>query len=172
MLRPFFTALAAVALTGCAAEPQSSHAETIAALHLTGRVVDAADILSPQLEAELDTILERLEKDTKVQLVVATTPDLGGNDINDYSLKLANAWGIGSDERDDGLLLLVAPNERKVRIEVGIGLEASVKDEEAGEIIRNDIIPAFRVGQYEQGVSAGVTSLVNEVTTVEVKEAA
>ena len=92
--------------------------------------------------------------------MVATTPDLKGYDINDYSFELANAWGIGSNERDDGLLVLVAPNERRVRIEVGLGLEASVRDEEAEEIIREAIIPAFQNGDFEKGISQGVNRLI------------
>ncbi|MEL6486322.1 MAG: TPM domain-containing protein, partial [Pseudomonadota bacterium] len=98
--------------------------------------------------------------------------DLTGKDIAAYSLDLANSWGIGSEERDDGLLLLVAPNERQVRIEVGYGLEASVKDEEAAEIIANQIIPHFRESDYEGGIEAGVGALIDEVTPFELKEAA
>jgi len=116
--------------------------------------------------------LAQLEVDTQVQLVVATTPDLSGEDIALYSLNLANAWGIGSEERDDGLLVLVAPNERRVRIEVGVGLEASVKDEEAAEIIASHMIPRFRESDYEGGIEAGVEALMDEVKPFEMKEAA
>lgn len=160
---------AAALLSGCAADARE--AET-PALELTGRVVDAADVLSGSAEERLNTKLEALENDTGVQLVVATTPSLGGFLIDDYSLDLANDWGIGSAERNDGLLLLVAPNERKVRIEVGRGLEASVKDEEAAEIIRDDIVPSFSKEDYDSGVDAGVDALIREVTPYELKEAA
>ena len=160
----------ALLLSACA---QANGADKSApAIELTGRVVDAADILSEQFEDELTARLAQLETETKVQLVVATTPDLKGYDIADYSFELANLWGIGSKERDDGLLVLVAPNERKVRIAVGLGLEASVKDEEAAEIIREAIIPAFRKSDYETGVSQGVDRLIDEVTPIELKEAA
>lgn len=142
------------------------------ALELTGKVVDAADLFDAQYEDDLARKLGRLEQDTRVQFVVATTPDLKGQAIAVYSLELANAWGIGSIERDDGLLLLVAPNERKVRIEVGYGLEASVKDEEAAQIIADDILPHFRKGDFKAGVREGVDSLIREVTPVELKEAA
>ena len=142
------------------------------ALELTGRVVDAADILSASAETRLLRTLDELEHDTGIQIVVATTPDLKGRDIADYSLELANAWGVGSEETDDGLLLLVAPNERKVRIEVGYGLEASVRDEEAAEIIRGRIIPRFKEADYDRGVIDAVTELVFEVTPVSMKEAA
>ncbi len=138
-------------------------------LELTGRVVDAADVLSPEAEARLTTRLAALEKETGVQLVVATTPDLGGQTIEAYSLALANAWALGDAERDDGLLLLVAPNQRKVRIEVGYGLEASVRDEEAAEIIQNAILPPFRAKAFDAGVEAGVVALAREVTRVPLK---
>lgn len=170
MLRPFLIGCAALLSAGCAAEAEEP--ATQPALELTGRVVDAADILSPAFEAEMTTTLEQLEDDTGVQLVVATTPDLKGQEIEVYSFNLAVAWGIGSSERDDGLLMLVAPNDRQIRIEVGKGLEASVKDEEAGFIIHDDIIPQFQKGDFEAGIAAGVGRLIEEVTPYEFKKAA
>jgi uncharacterized protein len=89
---------------------------------LTGRVVDNADILTPEAEAALTAKLAALETQTQRQLVVATVPDLQGYDISDYGYQLGRAWGLGDAERNDGALLLVAPNDRKVRIEVGYGL--------------------------------------------------
>jgi len=177
MLRTALTA-ALLLLGACAAEAEpatkveTQSAAPDATLPLTGRVVDAADILSEGFEVSLTAQLAKLEEDTQVQFVVATAPDLKGRDIAFYSIDLANAWGIGSEERDDGLMLLVAPNERSVRIEVGYGLEASVKDEEAAEIIERDIIPAFSEGDYETGVANGVESLIREVSPYELKEAA
>ncbi|WP_427965844.1 TPM domain-containing protein [Altererythrobacter sp.] len=169
MLRAALAA-AFLLLAGCGAE--AGQAEQEPALELTGRVVDAADVFTPEFETRLTKILEQLEEDTLVQLVVATTPSLEGYDIADYSISLARAWGLGDAKRDDGLMVLVAPNERKVRIEVGHGLEDKVKDEEAAQIIREQMIPQFRKGNYESGVNAGVTSLITEVTPVEMKEAA
>lgn len=169
--------IAALALSGCGARADGARAipteETASpTLELTGRVVDEAEILSAEFETKLTDKLEELEERTLVQLVVATTPDLNGYSIEDYSLALAQSWGLGSSERNDGLLLLVAPDERKVRIEVGYGLEASVKDEEAGQIIREAILPSFRTGDYEAGVDAGVDGLIDEVTPFELKKAA
>ncbi len=115
--------------------------------------------------------LARLEDATGVQLVVVTTSGLKSQAVELYSVDLARAWGIGSDERLDGLMVLVAPQERQVRIEVGYGLEASVKDGEAAHIIRQDMIPHFRNGDFESGVEAGVDRLIEEVTPVEVKQA-
>ncbi|MEM6908274.1 MAG: TPM domain-containing protein [Pseudomonadota bacterium] len=171
-----FAALSAILLGGCAAEgaepEQSQMGKPEPALELTGRVVDAADILSPDFEEQMTAILADLEEDTRVQLVVATTPDLNGYEIETYSLNLARAWGLGDKARDDGLLLVVAPNERQLRIDVGYGLEASVEDEEAGEIIREVILPHFENGNYEAGISAGVDRLIEEVTPYDLKVAA
>jgi uncharacterized protein len=163
--------MAALFLTNCAAEANTVTGQE-PALALTGRVVDAADILSPNFERELTAKLMALEEDTKVQLVVASTPNLNGETIESYSLNLANAWGIGSADRNDGLMLLVAPNDRQVRIEVGLGLEDTVRNEEAQIIIDTRIVPQFRNGRYELGVDQAVDSLIDEVTPIEMKEAA
>jgi len=166
---------AALLSIGCVPETGAPDAQSDGlqpALELTGRVVDAANILSVDYEVQMTNTLAQLETDTGVQLVVVTTPDLEQKDIADYTLELANDWGVGSEEHDDGLVLLVAPNEREVRIEVGFGLEASVKDEEAAAIIREDILPQFRDSNYEAGVANAVDSLIREVTSYEVKDAA
>jgi len=169
VIRHFLLIAAIIGATGCAAVEET---KAVPALELTGRVVDGADILSQATESRLVSRLAALETSTGVQLVVATTPSLGGYLIEDYSLDLANAWGVGSAERDDGLLVLVAPNERKVRIEVGYGLEASVKDEEAALIIEQHILPHLRKGDYDLGIISAVDSLAEEVTPVTFEEAA
>lgn len=160
--------LAALSLPGCAAEASDS-AEQISP------VVDTAEILSPSFEAELSAQLAELEADTLVQLVVVTSPDLKGQPIADYTQDIANDWGVGSAERNDGLVLLVAPNEREVRIAVGLGLELTVTDEEAGAIV-DDMLPRFQTGDYEGGIEIGVESLSREVSQdvkpAELKEAA
>ncbi|MCH4151757.1 MAG: YgcG family protein [Sphingobium sp.] len=127
---------------------------------LTGRVVDAANILSPAEEVSLDAKLTRLEQQSQRQLVVVTIADLQGYDIADYGFRLGDHWGIGNKERDDGALLIVAPNERKVRIEVGYGLEGILPDVVAGRIIRNDIVPHFKQGDYPGGISAGTDGII------------
>ena len=166
--------LAELLVMGCAAGVETPATAQAAppALELSGRVVDAADIIAGPKEAELTRTLAMLEKETGVQIVGATTPSLNGRTITDYSLDLANSWGLGNAERDNGLLLLVAPTERRVRIEVGYGLEASVRDEEASFIIQNEILPHFRSGEYETGITAAVDALIREVTPYELKEAA
>ena len=168
MLRSLLLLLAALLTPSCAAEAQ----EELPALALTGRVVDAAEVLSPECEERLTARLAALEKDTGVQLVVATTPYLAGQTVEAYSLRLARAWALGDAQRNDGLLLLVAPAERKVRIEVGFGLEASVRDEDAAAIIRDAMLPRFRLNDFEGGVEAGVDGLMREVTPLPFKEAA
>lgn len=170
MGRSLFLTFIALLTIGCAAEGQDAQAAPKMAL--TGRVVDGAAILSPEFEQRMTARLAALEQETKVQLVVATTPNLEGRDIATYALDLANGWGLGDRDRDDGLLLLVAPHERKVRIEVGRGLEASVRDEDAATIIRDDILPHFREGQFETGIDNGVEGLAREVTLIPMKAAA
>jgi uncharacterized protein len=172
VIRSLLPVLAALLATACTAEAQDDAAAATPALALTGRVVDAAGILSPESEQRLTARLARLEKETLVQLVVATTPDLEGRTIEAYALDLANGWGLGHAKRNDGLLLLVAPRNRKVRIEVGRGLEASVRDEDAAVIIDKGMIPYFRNGDFEGGIEAGVEGLAREVTPIVMKEAA
>src|SRR5690606_31965183 len=103
----------------------------------TGRVVDEARLLSAEQEATLTTRLEALEAETSDQLVVVTVNDLEGYPIEDYGYRLGRAWGIGQAEDDSGVLLIVAPNERKVRIEVGYGLEPILTDALSARIIHD-----------------------------------
>jgi uncharacterized protein len=128
---------------------------------LTGRVVDDANILSPQVEAELTTKLENLEKTSGRQLVVATVPSLQGYEIEDYGYQLGRAWGIGEKGTNTGALLIVAPNERKVRLEVGYGLEPILTDALSSVIIQTTILPKFKAGDLEGGVVAGTDAIAN-----------
>lgn len=130
---------------------------------LTGRVVDNADIIPADVEAQLGAKLEALEAQSQRQLVVATVPDLDGYDIADYGYQLGRAWGIGDAERNDGALLLVAPNERKVRIEVGYGLEGYLTDALSSLIIQNAIIPRFRDGDMSGGIVAGADAIIAQL---------
>jgi uncharacterized protein len=130
---------------------------------LTGRVVDQADLLSPADEAALDAKLAGLEQSTSRQLVVATVPDLQGYPIEDYGYKLGRTWGIGQKGVNNGLILLVSKGDRKVRIEVGYGLEPVITDALSGEIIREQITPAFKRGDYAGGINAGVDALTAQL---------
>lgn len=147
-------------LSGCGADVQAPKA----ALELTGRVVDEAHLIDPELERQLTARLVRLQQETGAQMVIATTASLGGEDIDAYSLTLANAWRVGSKERNDGLLLLVAPSERKVRIEVGYGLEMVMTNALCADIIRRSIVPRFRNGDVRGGIVAGTDAIVAVMT--------
>lgn len=127
---------------------------------LTGRVVDGANLLQPAQEQALDAQLADLERQTRRQLVVVTVPDLQGYDIADYGYRLGRAWGIGDKVRNDGALLIVAPNDRKVRIEVGYGLEGVLTDAASSLIIQNAIVPRFKEGDFAGGITAGVSQIV------------
>lgn len=134
---------------------------------LTGRVVDGADLLSPAEEADLTTRLAALEGQSQRQVVVVTLPSLGGYAIEDYGYQLGRHWGIGSKERDDGALLIVAPNDRRVRIEVGYGLEPVLTDALSSLIISRNILPAFRDGQYAAGIMSGADAIIHQLTLPE-----
>lgn len=130
---------------------------------LTGRVVDVANLLDPQQEAALAAKLEALEKASSRQLVVATVPDLGGYPIEDYGYRLGRAWGIGQSEANNGTILLVAPAERKVRIEVGYGLEPILTDALTALIIHNAVLPRFREGDMAGGILAGADAVIQQL---------
>jgi uncharacterized protein len=130
---------------------------------LTGRVVDGANLLSPADEAELTGELQNLEQRSSRQLVVATVPSLGGYEIEDYGYRLGRAWGIGQKEADNGAILLVAPNERKVRVEVGSGLEPILTDAFSNRVIDDAIVPRFKANDYSGGIKAGVDALVAQL---------
>jgi uncharacterized protein len=131
---------------------------------LTGRVVDDATIIIPEIEEKLSARLETLEKQTGRQLVIVTVPDLQGYDIADYGYQLGRHWGIGDKKRNDGVLLIVAPNERKVRIEVGYGLEGVLTDGLSSLIINNDILPYFRTYDMNGGIEAGTNAIIAQLT--------
>jgi uncharacterized protein len=127
---------------------------------LTGRVVDQAQILDAAARTRIDGKLEQLESKTSTQLVVATLRSLQGYDISDYGYQLGRHWGIGQKGKNNGAILLVAPSERKVRIEVGYGLEGTVTDAVSRLIIENAVLPRFRAGDFPGGIERGVDDLV------------
>ena len=127
---------------------------------LTGRVVDQAGVIDPAAKARLDAKLADLEQKTRTQLVVVTLRSLQGYDIADYGYQLGRAWGIGQKGTNDGALLIVAPAERKVRIEVGYGLEGTLTDAVSRLIIDNAILPRFRAGDFSGGIERGADDLV------------
>jgi len=127
---------------------------------LTGRVVDAANVIPPEEEARLTQLLEAHEAKTTNQLVVATVPSLEGQEIEEYGVALGRAWGIGQAEKNNGAILLVAPNERAVRIEVGYGLEGELTDAISRFIIEGSILPRFRAGDLAGGIRRGTEDIV------------
>jgi uncharacterized protein len=151
MQRPYAAArvlwwlLASVALAGAQTLPKP-----------TGKVSDFAHVLAPEARATLESLLVQLEKDTSASVVVATTASLGGLSVEEYGHKVFNEWRVGKAAADNGVLVLVAPTERRMRIEVGYGLEGVLPDVLAGAIIRDDVVPYFRDGNYEAGIIAGV----------------
>jgi uncharacterized protein len=130
---------------------------------LSGRVVDAANLLSPADEAALTGRLQALEQASSRQLVVATVPGLQGYEIEEYGYKLGRAWGIGQSEANNGTILLVAPAERRVRIEVGYGLEPILTDALSSQIIQNQILPRFKAGDMAGGIAAGTDAVIQQL---------
>ncbi|HTO20374.1 MAG TPA: TPM domain-containing protein [Pseudomonas sp.] len=130
---------------------------------LTGRVVDRAELLDATQEAELSRLLADHEQATGDQLVVVTLPDLGGRSIEETGLTLGREWGIGQKGSDNGALLIVAQAERRIRIEVGYGLEDRLTDAQSALIIHNLIAPAFRQGDFAGGIRAGVEGMIQVI---------
>lgn len=131
---------------------------------LKGRVNDYANIINSSTENELNSYLESLENTTGIQMVVLTIPSLKGEDISSFSVKTAEKWKIGQNGKDNGALLIVAYNDREVRIEVGYGLENKLTDTKCGLIIRNVIIPEFKNGNYSAGILKGIKNMVGVAT--------
>ena len=162
MIRPMLM-LAAAALVACGGPSAAQAPSGLPAL--TGRVVDNADLLTPDQEAFLARALEITERRTKHQFVVVTLPSLNGKPIEKVGLELGRGWRIGRKGHDDGVLLIVAPNERKVRIEVGYGLEKSLTNAEAAAIIERRILPRFRRGAMAAGIYDGSAGILREIDT-------
>lgn len=130
---------------------------------LTGRVNDQAGILAPATVAQLENSLSLFEQEQSTQIVVLTIPSLAGDSLEEFSLKVAETWQIGQKSKDNGALLLIARDERKIRIEVGYGLEGSLTDLVSGRIIRDVITPQFRNGNFDQGVINGTAAMMAAV---------
>jgi uncharacterized protein len=132
---------------------------------LTGRVVDQAGILSPAARASIAAKLEALEAKSGIQLEVASVNSLQGDEIEPYANELFRTWKLGQKDKNNGALLLIAPKERKVRIEVGYGLEGVLTDALSKIIIANAIAPRFKAGDYDGGVQRGVDDIITVLTT-------
>ena len=130
---------------------------------LTGRVVDDAHVLTPDIQADLTSKLAALEAKTGTQLVVVTLPSLQGDDIADYGYQLGRAWGIGQKGKNTGALFIVAPSEKKTRIEVGYGLEPVLTDAMSSVILNSQVLPRFRQGDVPGGVVAGTDAIIQQL---------
>lgn len=127
---------------------------------LTGRVVDLANVIEPADESRIAGKLEAYERASGNQFAVLTVPSLQGDALEDFSIRVVERWQLGKKGEDNGLLLLVVPAERKVRIEVGYGLEGSITDAMSARVIRGVIAPAFRAGNYAQGIESALDALI------------
>ena len=131
---------------------------------LTGRVVDQAGLLRPEQKLDLESKSAALEAQTGRQFVVVTLTSLEGRPIEDYGYRLGRHWKIGDEKRDDGVLLIVAPNERKVRIETGYGARVFLTDAISSVIINNSILPRFKAGDYGGGITAGADQIIQAMS--------
>jgi uncharacterized protein len=151
-------AVFAAALPGCGSGAAATN-DNGGLPALTGRVVDGADLLPAPEEARLAAQLAALEKSTGDQLVVVTVPSLEGEPIEKFGLRLGRGWKIGQKGLNNGVLLIVAPNDRQVRIEVGYGLEGLLTDGRAKAIIDTRLLPRFRHGDFSEAIAAGTRSI-------------
>lgn len=141
-------------------------ATTTAALNIpkpTGYVNDRAGIISPEVELKLEQFLTEFDKSDSTQISVLTIPSLEGESLEDYSLKVLESWGLGQKGKDNGALLLVSKADRKIRIEVGYGLEGRLTDLLAGRIIDNEISPRFKQGDFDGGIVSGIVGIAQAV---------
>ncbi len=171
--RCWFTVLSLALVLSATAASAWQAAELPAA---TGAVTDQVGVFTPAQRAVIETLARDLEAETGAELAVATVTSLGGMSVEEYSTRLFAAWGIGKRGQDNGVLILVAPLAREVRIEVGYGLEGVIPDGLAGQIIRDTMIPRFRENDYGGGLevaSRRIADLVraNHVLTPEERAA-
>ena len=132
---------------------------------LTGRVVDQANVIPAQKRGSIEDKLKGLEDKSGIQLVVTTVSSLQGNDIETFANELFRFWKLGETKKNDGVLLLIAPTERKVRIEVGYGLEGTLTDALSNVIITGAIIPRFKANDYGGGIERGVEGIISVLTS-------
>ncbi len=149
--------LAAALVLGGAAEPACALEVPGRPL---GRVSDYASLLSPEVSARIESMIARHEAASSDQIAVAIFPALEGESIEDFSIRLAEAWQIGSREHDNGVILLIFVADRRTRLEVGYGLEGRLTDAMASRILRNVLAPRFRTGDYDGGVEAAVAAII------------
>ncbi len=153
----------AIILTTCFHLIIASSALALEIPALQGRVNDLGSLISPSTATQIEQSLKYLEETDSTQIVVLTIPSLEGESLEEFSLKVAETWKIGQSGLDNGALLLVSVKDRKVRIEVGYGLEGTLTDLVAGRIIKNIILPNFKEGRFDQGIIDGVSAMSQAV---------
>jgi uncharacterized protein len=131
--------------------------------YLTGRVVDNAEILKPETRERIAALAKAHEDKTTDQIAVLTIPTLGGESVEEFATRVFEAWKLGQKGKDNGVLVVVAPQDRKMRIEVGYGLEGTLPDVTASRIIRNVMTPAFKGGDFDRGIVDGVAAIVAQL---------
>ncbi|MBN2030275.1 YgcG family protein [bacterium] len=129
--------------------------------YLTGRVTDNAQILSPSVRQSLTETLKAHEDRTGNQIAILTVPTIQGESIEEYAVEVFEAWKLGQQGKDNGILIVVVPNDRRMRIEVGYGLEGTLTDGTAGQIIRSIMTPRFQDGDYDGGITEGALAVIN-----------
>lgn len=154
-----FTVVLGLVLWACGLAAQEQAGELVLP-ELTGRVVDQAEMLDTQAEARITQMLAGHEEATTEQVVVVTIPSLEGRSIEEFGVELGRKWGIGQAGEDNGALLIVARDDRRLRIEVGYGLEGRLTDAQSSVIINSIITPAFQQGQFERGIVEGTEAIV------------
>lgn len=132
-----------------------------------GFVNDFANVLSQETQAKLEGMLSAFEKSTTNEVAVVTLPSLDGEPVENVAVSLFKKWGVGKKGKDNGVLFLIAPNERKMRIEVGYGLEGAINDALAGRIMDEVVIPRFSAGDMDSGIAAGTLTIVKVISAKE-----
>lgn len=158
------SALAAPLLTGCA-DPapvrETAACDGVPELKLVGRVTDAANILDVAQEANLNNQLANYEQETRHQMVIATVPSLNGAEVANVGWCLGDRWEIGRKDVNDGIVVVMAPNERRIAISTGLGMEEKLTDAEALQVIRK-MTPLFKSGDYAGGLELGISAVASE----------
>ncbi len=131
--------------------------------YMSGRVTDGAEILSSASVNRITAKLKAHEESTTNQVAVLTVPTLGGEDIESFAVQVFEEWQLGQKEKDNGVLVLIAPNERRMRIEVGYGLEGTLTDLKAGRIIRNVMTPRFKANDFDAGIEQGILAVISQL---------
>jgi uncharacterized protein len=126
-----------------------------------GRVSDYASLLSPEARARIETLIEQHERESSDQIAVAIFPSLDGESLEDFSIRLAEQWQIGSKEHDNGVILLIFVEDRRTRLEVGYGLEGRLTDALSDRVLRGILAPRFRAGDYDGGVERAVSAIID-----------